>query len=139
MERLLETTPTVYPHLNDFSWKLSFRYLSRPTQLRISKPNEEHSRESPEFPDQNLRQIGPGVSELWSVKQTDRQTAAWAEPEQHVIYMHLLEHVIYMHIRTRTCDFLCIYSNMWFKCIYSNRQSGLQMEKMNDLKSFERI
>ena len=30
---------------------------------------------SPEFPDQNLRQISPGDPELWADKQTDRQRA----------------------------------------------------------------
>ena len=45
-----------------------------PTQLRISKSSWEHSRGSPEFPHKYLRQIGPGVPELWSNKQTDRRT-----------------------------------------------------------------
>ena len=41
------------------------------TQLIFSKP--ENSRSSlPEFPNQNLRQIGQGVPELCSNKQTDR-------------------------------------------------------------------
>ena len=37
--RLLKVTHAVYPHLNDFTWKLNFRYFSRLTQLRISKPS----------------------------------------------------------------------------------------------------
>ena len=45
-----------------------------PTQLRILKPSYEHSRGSPELPNQSLRQIGPGVSNLWSEKQTNKQT-----------------------------------------------------------------
>ena len=53
--------------------ELNFRYLSQPTQLRISKPCSEHSHGSPEFSNQNLRQIGPGVPELGSDKQTDKQ------------------------------------------------------------------
>ena len=52
------------PALNDFTGKLNFRYKSQPTQLKISKPSLEHSRKSPEFPNQNLMQIGPGVPEL---------------------------------------------------------------------------
>ena len=34
----------------------------------------EHFRGSSQFPNQHLRQIGLGVPELWSDKQTDRQT-----------------------------------------------------------------
>ena len=45
-----------------------------PNQFRISKPGKEHPLGSPEFPNQNLRQIGPGVPELRSDKQTNRQT-----------------------------------------------------------------
>ena len=30
---------------------------------------------NPDFPNRNLRQIGPGVPKLWSDKQTNRQTA----------------------------------------------------------------
>ena len=30
--------PAVYPHLANLTWKLNFRYESRLTQLRISKP-----------------------------------------------------------------------------------------------------
>ena len=30
--------PALYPQLNDFTGILNFRYKSRPTQLRISKP-----------------------------------------------------------------------------------------------------
>ena len=41
-----------------------FTDKSRPTQFRILKPSKENSRESPEFPNQNLRQIGEGVPEL---------------------------------------------------------------------------
>ena len=55
-----KVTPAIYQHLNDFTGKLNFRYLSRPTQLRISKPSWEH------FPNWNLRQIGLGVPKLWS-------------------------------------------------------------------------
>ena len=50
-----------YPHLND---------CSRPTQLRIWN----QTFLSPEFPNQNLRQFGPGVPGLWCDKQTYRQT-----------------------------------------------------------------
>ena len=37
---------------------------SGPNQVRISKPSSEHSRGSPKFPNQNLRQIGQGVPQL---------------------------------------------------------------------------
>ena len=38
-KRILIVTPAVYPHLVDvYRPKLNFRYKSRPTQLRISKP-----------------------------------------------------------------------------------------------------
>ena len=44
-------------------------YWRRPSQFRMSKPNKEHSREFSEFPNnQNLREIGHGVLELWSEK-----------------------------------------------------------------------
>ena len=39
-----------------------------------SQQSKKNSRGSPEFHNKNLRQIGPGVHELWSDKQTDRQT-----------------------------------------------------------------
>ena len=61
---LILVTPAVYPHLDDFTGKLNFRYQSRSTQLRILKPSLEHSRGSSEFPNKNLRQIRQGVSEL---------------------------------------------------------------------------
>ena len=65
-------------HLNNFTGKLNFRCNSRPTQLRIPKPSQKQTRGPSEFLNQNLRQIGPEVSELWSDKQTnmqiDRQT-----------------------------------------------------------------
>ena len=48
----------------DFTEKLNFTNKSRLTQLRISNPSIEHSRGSPEFLNQNLRQIGSVVSEL---------------------------------------------------------------------------
>ena len=35
--RLLIVTPTVYPQLVDFIWKLNFREKNRPTQLNIFK------------------------------------------------------------------------------------------------------
>ena len=71
MPRLLIVTPTVYTHLVDFTWKITYR----PTQLRIFKPSYKHSRCSLEFPNQNLRQNSPGVRELWSGhtnKRTDK-------------------------------------------------------------------
>ena len=51
-------SPAVYAPLvvnNDFCYYSDKR---RPDQLRISKPS------SPEIPNQNLRQIGPGVPEF---------------------------------------------------------------------------
>ena len=71
---LLKVTPAVYPHSNDFTGKLNLRYLSPPIQLRILKLIYEHSCRSLEFSNQNLGQIGPGVPELRSDKQTDTQT-----------------------------------------------------------------
>jgi len=65
----LIVTPAVYPH---FYMETNFSLKNRPTQFRISNPIKEHSRDSPEVPNQNLRQIGPGVSELWSDKQTNK-------------------------------------------------------------------
>ena len=38
--------------------------VAQVTQLRISKRSFKYSRGSPEFPNQNLRQIDPGVPEL---------------------------------------------------------------------------
>ena len=57
-------TPAIFQNWVVFTEKLNFRYKSGPTQLRISKPSVEHSHGSPEFPDQNLRQISPGVPEF---------------------------------------------------------------------------
>ena len=53
-----------------------FPYNSGPTQLRISKVKTKlrHSRDSPKFPYQNLRQICPGVEVLWSDIQTENTT-----------------------------------------------------------------
>ena len=56
---VLIVAPTVYPNL-----VLNY-------ELRISKPSWEQSHGSSELSNQNLRQIGPGVPELWSDKQTD--------------------------------------------------------------------
>ena len=71
LPRLLIISPA---NLFDFTGKVNLRYKSRFTQFRISEPSLKHSRCSPKFPNQNLRQIGPGVHELWSDKQTVRQT-----------------------------------------------------------------
>ena len=54
---LLIVTPAVYPHL-------VVKY--------DSKPSEDHFIGSPEFPHQNLRQIGQGVRDLWSDLQTNK-------------------------------------------------------------------
>ena len=51
-----------------------FLFLSELTHLRNSNPRYKHSRGSPEVPNQNLRQIGPGVQELWLDKQKNRHT-----------------------------------------------------------------
>ena len=42
-------------------------------KLIIPEPSWKDSRVSPEFPNQNLRQNGPEVPELWTEKWTDRQ------------------------------------------------------------------
>ena len=39
LHKVLIVTPDVYPHLYDFTGKLTFRYKIRPTQLKISKPS----------------------------------------------------------------------------------------------------
>ena len=65
LPRLLKVTPPVYPHLNDFY---------RESKFSLLKPSYKHSRGSSEFLNQNLKQIGLGVPELWSEKQTDRRT-----------------------------------------------------------------
>ena len=60
-------SPAVYAPLvvnNDFCYYSDKR---RPDQLRISKPS------SPEIPNQNLRQIGPGVPDKQTNKQKNRQ------------------------------------------------------------------
>ena len=59
-------TWTILPYLKN---EQNFPYLSGPTQLRILKPMG-----SLEFPNQKLRQIGLGVSELCLDKHADRQT-----------------------------------------------------------------
>ena len=74
LPRLLIDTPARYPQFVDFTGKLNFWNKSRSTQLRISKPSKEHSCGSPKFPNQNFRQIGEGVSELWSDKQNNRHS-----------------------------------------------------------------
>ena len=51
-------TTAVYPQLDDFTGKLTFRYKIRPTQLKSQNQAIEHSRGSPEDPNQNLRQTG---------------------------------------------------------------------------------
>ena len=60
--KVTKSYSAVYPHCKE--------YKSRTTQFGISNPSWEYSRKSSEFPDQNLRQIGPGFTELWSDKQT---------------------------------------------------------------------
>ena len=68
--------PSVAPGIYSYSRRLpalsrfcrdtiNVRFKVEPlTQLRMSKPSQEHSRGSSELPSQNLRQIGQGVSEL---------------------------------------------------------------------------
>jgi len=51
-------SPAVYPRYVVIMILAIFTNTSRSTQLRISKPSEEHSRDFPEFPNQNLRKIG---------------------------------------------------------------------------------
>ena len=34
--------------------------------------SQNQAKEHPEFPNKNLRQMGPGVAELWSYKQTNK-------------------------------------------------------------------
>ena len=63
LPRLLIVNPAVYPRLI----LAIFSYKSRPTQLRILKPRYDHSRGSPEFPNQNLSQGDHDI-------QTNRQT-----------------------------------------------------------------
>ena len=67
LPRVLILTPAVYPCL-------VVNYNFRPTQLRISKPRKEHSRGSPEFPNQNVNQIGEDVPDLYSDIQTEITT-----------------------------------------------------------------
>ena len=66
------------PHLNNFTEKLNFRYLS---QLTCSLESQNHAKNisvgSSEFHNQNLRQIGPGVFKLWLDKQTRWLDARW--------------------------------------------------------------
>ena len=60
--RKVIVSPTVYPPLVVNYNCCYFSVKSGPTQLRIS--SIEHSRGFLEFPNPNLRQIGPGVPEL---------------------------------------------------------------------------
>ena len=53
-------SPAVYP-------RLVVNYYFRYYKLYLIKP----FRGSPEFPNQNFKQISPGVPELWSDKQTE--------------------------------------------------------------------
>jgi len=63
------------PALERFYRETKFSLLKlTQSWLRISKPSWEHSRGSPEFSHQSLRQIGPWVPELWSHKKTNRRT-----------------------------------------------------------------
>ena len=58
-----------------------FPFKSGSTQLRISKPTQEHFRGFPEFPNQNLRQIGQGCRIIGHTNnQTDKLVL------QHYIY-----------------------------------------------------
>ena len=72
MPKLLLVISAVYPHLVDFIGQLNFRYKSCFTPLKALKTKL--LRGFPEFSNQNLRQIGPGVYELWSDKQIIKQT-----------------------------------------------------------------
>ena len=58
-------TSVIYMPLVDFTGKLNFQNKGRQTQLRFSKIG------SLEFPNQHLRQIGPGFPELCLDKQTE--------------------------------------------------------------------
>ena len=61
------------PALKRFTGKPNFRYKSRPTRLSASK----QAKNTPHFPNQNQRQIGPRVSELLSDKQRNKKN--WLE------------------------------------------------------------
>ena len=71
----LALEPSVSQGTHIYSCRLPALDRFLPTQLGLSKPSQENSRGSPEFPNQNLRQIGQGVSELCSDKQTNTQTS----------------------------------------------------------------
>ena len=88
LPRVLIVTPAVYPRL-----VLSFfPYRSRLTQLRISKPSKKHSHSSSEFPDQNFRQICPGVHELWSDIQTNKH------PKRDNYFIYRWKHPVLYHL-----------------------------------------
>ena len=64
-----QVTTADYPHLNDFTGRLNFRYESRPaTQLRISNQAKNIPWVS-QVPQLKFDEL---VYELWSDKQTDK-------------------------------------------------------------------
>ena len=58
-----------------FSRKKIFAIKVDPLNLESQNQAKNIPIAAPRFPNQTLRQIGPGVPELWSDKQTNRQTA----------------------------------------------------------------
>ena len=68
--RLLIVTPTVYPHLVDFTRKLNFQNKSWLNQLKNLKTKLSTFPWLSWVPNRNLTQIGPEIIELWSDKQT---------------------------------------------------------------------
>ena len=76
----------------------------RETKLSLLKSTQSFG--SPEFPNQILRQIGPGVSELWSDKQTDRPT-----------YKQRLQLNIYRYIYKYLDIYIYVYLYIWLVMI----------------------
>ena len=57
-----QVTPAVYPHSDEFTEKLNFRHKNQFNQLRQLKTNlRTFPWFMPEVPNQNFRQLGPGV------------------------------------------------------------------------------
>ena len=68
-------TPSVYPHLVDFTGRLNFRFKSRPTALVLAA-----------FPNQNLWQMG---NEFLSYDRKNKQTSRQTNREYNFKYINL--------------------------------------------------
>ena len=100
-----------------------------PSNLESQNQAKENSRGSPEFPNQNLRQIGQRVHELWSDIQTNKQRLE-LNIEANVCQCKVCSHESWSPTRTFS------YLNIFF---YQNLSKSSLFLKALSLKSPKKV